>query len=125
MSMNSHVKHIVRILNDYAGTENARWPLTNNGWSYKELKATCKALGLKTQGKKSDLIDRLVSATPTAEQMQAVKDYAETVGEGWKDSLLVDWRRSGTQVWALRDRYHLLQQVRNTLGPKWLVLLDF
>lgn len=60
------------------------------------------------------------NAQPTAEQLQAIRDYAAAVGSNWKASLRRDWMRSGTDVWEVRDRYYLLQQVRNTFGPSWL-----
>ena len=61
---------------------------------------------------------------PNREQLQALKDYAVAVGDGWKKRLLLDWMRAGTAVYELRDRYHLLQQVRNSFGPKWLARFD-
>ena len=59
-------------------------------------------------------------SAPPSEQLAALRDYAAAVGAGWKESLSGDWLRSGTDVDALRDRYHLLQQIRNRLGPRWL-----
>lgn len=63
-----------------------------------------------------------MSATkqPNAEQLQAVRDYAEAVGPDWKDWLRDDWLCGGTTIRELRDRYHLLHQVRNQFGPTWL-----
>ncbi len=58
--------------------------------------------------------------TPNKEQLEAVRDYALAVGPEWKASLSRDWMRAGTSVSSMRDRYHLLQQVRNQFGPAWL-----
>lgn len=58
--------------------------------------------------------------TLTDEQLQALKDYAKAVGPEWKKRLSLDWMRAGTEVYELRDRYGLLQQVRNRFGPSWL-----
>jgi hypothetical protein len=62
--------------------------------------------------------------TPNTEQLTAVTDYALAVGPDWKSSLSSDWMRAGTTVYELRDRYHLLQQVRNQHGPKWLATFE-
>jgi len=53
----------------------------------------------------------------TPEQLDAVKAYAHDHGTGWKESLTVDWMRGGS-TWT--GPYHLLQQVRNQHGPRWL-----
>lgn len=50
---------------------------------------------------------------PTAEQIEALKAYASENGRYWKAALLLDWscdRTSGA-----------LQELRNTLGPSWLL----
>ena len=54
----------------------------------------------------------------TPEQLDAVKAYAEDHGIGWKESLRSDWMNSGSK-WS--GPYHLLQQIRNQHGPRWLV----
>ncbi len=56
--------------------------------------------------------------TLTPEQLDAVKAYARDYGTTWKDSLRSDWMRSGSK-WI--GPYHLLQQIRNQHGPRWLV----
>ena len=53
---------------------------------------------------------------PTVEQWEALKAYAAEHGRTWKSKLLDDWtyaRTSGP-----------LQQVRNTFGPRWLMLIN-
>ena len=60
----------------------------------------------------------------TREQFQALRDYAEVVGEDWKRRLSRDWMRAGTDVYGFSDRYCYLQQVRNRLGPKWLASFE-
>jgi hypothetical protein len=62
--------------------------------------------------------------TPNTEQLAAVRDYALAVGPEWKASLTTDWLRAGTAVSSMRDRYHLLQQVRNKFGPAWLATFE-
>ena len=65
----------------------------------------------------------------TPEQRQALIDYADDVircrsGMGpdwptdWVQSLLIDWSRAGSR-WTGPD--HLLHQLRNQRGPRWLI----
>ena len=54
----------------------------------------------------------------TPEQLDAVKAYAHDHGISWKEELRYDWMRSGSH-WS--GPYHLLQQIRNLHGPRWLV----
>ena len=52
---------------------------------------------------------------PTLEQWAALKAYAREHGRTWKSRLLDDWtyaRTSGP-----------LQQLRNSFGPRWLLLV--
>lgn len=54
-----------------------------------------------------------MSALPSAEQVAALRAYAKEHGRTWKSRLLFDWtegRSSGP-----------LQEVRNQLGPSWLM----
>ena len=55
--------------------------------------------------------------TPTQEQLEALRAYAEWAGRDWKQRLALDWMRAGSE-WD--GPYHLLHQVRNRLGPAWL-----
>lgn len=53
---------------------------------------------------------------PTEDQWNALVAYAAEHGRTWKSQLLKDWERSAAG--------ELLQQVRNTFGPRWLMLID-
>ncbi len=55
--------------------------------------------------------------SPNREQVIALQQYAEEMGEFWKDALRVDWLRG--------SRPGLLQQVRNQGGPQWLLDWEF
>jgi len=55
--------------------------------------------------------------TPNAEQLEAVKAFATKHGRTWKDKLLTAWMNGAD---AREPNGHLLRQVRNTLGPRWL-----
>lgn len=70
-------------------------------------------------------MDMSTAKTLTAEQFQALKSYAENEGEDWKMRLSIDWMRAGTDKWHAKETYHLLHQVRNRLGPKWLASFKF
>jgi len=54
----------------------------------------------------------------TAEQEKALQDYAAKHGSQWKDRLMTSWRAGG-------NHGPLLQQVRNTFGPSWLMGFRF
>ena len=53
----------------------------------------------------------------TEEQDAAIQAYAEYHGKNWKKQLLDDLL---TGKDASRPNGHLLRQVRNQFGPKWL-----
>ena len=53
----------------------------------------------------------------TEEQERALQDYKSTHGRYWKHNLKRDWL---TGKDASRPNGHLLRQVRNQFGPKWL-----
>lgn len=53
----------------------------------------------------------------TPEQSSRVRLFAESYGAGWKEELLNFWL-TGKDA-QLADG-HLLRQVRNNFGPKWL-----
>lgn len=61
---------------------------------------------------------------PNEAQLAAVRSYAENEGEGWKAKLRIDWDRAGTDKWHARETYHLLQQLRNNFGPRWLATFE-
>lgn len=56
-------------------------------------------------------------AGPTAEQLAAVAAFAARHGRTWRADLAAAWL-SGTD--AAAPGGHLLRQVRNTYGPRWL-----
>lgn len=57
---------------------------------------------------------------PTFEQERRLRLFAESGGQGWKDTLQNLWL-TGRDA-ALPDG-HLLRQIRNDLGPSWLANL--
>lgn len=57
----------------------------------------------------------------TPEQAARIKLFAESYGEEWKDELLGFWL-TGKDA-QLKDG-HLLRQVRNQFGPRWLMAVD-
>lgn len=56
--------------------------------------------------------------TPTPEQMQAVRTWAEQYGRRWKAALRDAWMTGNYD--GFEDANHL-QQLRNQFGPAWLV----
>lgn len=60
--------------------------------------------------------------SPTAEQIEAMKRFAAAHGRCWKQELREAWMSGYYPQTGLQendDAY--LQQVRNTLGPGWLI----
>ncbi len=55
---------------------------------------------------------------PTTDQIQALKDFAKIHGHHWKSVLRDAWMDGDYQGF---EHSHLLQQIRNTLGPGWLM----
>jgi hypothetical protein len=55
--------------------------------------------------------------TPTPEQLDALRAFAAKYGRFWKDVLLTKWI-TGTD--ANEPNGHLLRQVRNQGGPRYL-----
>ena len=51
----------------------------------------------------------------SAEQIEALRAYRDPHGRRWKSRLLVEWHSS------TGDEGPELRQVRNTLGPSWLL----
>ena len=68
------------------------------------------------------LPDNFMKKQPTPEQAAALKAYAKQHGRLWKGELRNAWM-TGVYDRATIEREHdgLLQQVRNTLGPSWLI----
>jgi len=60
---------------------------------------------------------------PTVEQWEALKAYAAEHGRTWKAQLRNEWMNACQGIGDL-DQQALLQQVRNTFGPRWLMLVD-
>lgn len=58
---------------------------------------------------------------PTNEQLAALRTFANANGRTWKSKLRHCWEISRYDDYPGTDRYDLLQTVRNTLGPSWLV----
>jgi hypothetical protein len=56
---------------------------------------------------------------PTAEQLTALRQYAAEKGRTWKRELSIDWMHARAQVRGQLSPE--LQQVRNQLGPTWLL----
>ena len=57
----------------------------------------------------------------TDEQAEALVSYIKWCKERkveWRQRLSTDWMRAGSD-WS--GPYHLLHQIRNRLGPRWLV----
>lgn len=57
-------------------------------------------------------------AQPSPDQASAVLGFAEEHGRNWKSALSTCWMRASYEG---REDGHLLQQVRNQLGPSWLI----
>ena len=55
---------------------------------------------------------------PSTEQVEALKAWAALYGRNWKSALRSAWMDVNYHGFA---DSHLLQQVRNTFGPSWLV----
>lgn len=58
------------------------------------------------------------TAWPTTEQIQALKEFAKIHGRNWKSVLRDAWMDGDYQGF---ENCHLLQQIRNTFGPGWLI----
>lgn len=54
---------------------------------------------------------------PNPEQLEAVKAFAARHGRDWRDALALAWMTGSD---ANQPAGHLLRQVRNTCGPRWL-----
>ena len=58
---------------------------------------------------------------PNDEQLQALKDFAAANGRYWKQNLRHCWETGLYSHYKGTDRQDLLQQVRNSFGPTWLM----
>ena len=58
----------------------------------------------------------------TAEQQKALNEYRAKVGERWKEQLMADWMRGGSNLY--RGEWAYLQQVRNAFGAKIFTEMD-
>jgi hypothetical protein len=56
--------------------------------------------------------------TLTAEQLEALQQFAKQYGRTWKSALREAWM---TGDYGTFETSNLLQQIRNTFGPSWLV----
>lgn len=55
---------------------------------------------------------------PNAEQIDALREWAALYGRNWKSALRTAWMDVEYKGF---EKGYLLQQVRNTFGPSWLV----
>jgi len=58
---------------------------------------------------------------PNAEQLWALRTFAALNGRTWKSCLRHAWETGMYAEHGAADYSNLLQQVRNTFGPSWLV----
>ena len=58
---------------------------------------------------------------PTPEQMQAIFTFANANGRDWKSDLRHCWEAGCYSSYNGTKRCDLLQQIRNSFGPSWLV----
>jgi hypothetical protein len=63
--------------------------------------------------------------TISAEQLAALRTFATANGAQWKSKLNVAWMTGRYNDYNGTEEYGLLQQVRNTFGPSWLVKFSF
>ena len=61
---------------------------------------------------------RLYEGFPSAEQIEALTQFAAVHGRNWKSVLRNAWMDGDYQGF---ENSHLLQQVRNTFGPSFLI----
>jgi hypothetical protein len=58
---------------------------------------------------------------PSKEQVEALKAWAALYGRNWKAPLRDAWMTGDYGSFQYTDTSALLQQVRNSFGPSWLV----
>lgn len=59
---------------------------------------------------------RLFAMELSKEQQQAIDEYRTLAGRRWKEQLMADWMRGGSNIY--RGEWAYLQQVRNAFGSK-------
>lgn len=59
--------------------------------------------------------------TPTVEQLQALLGFAKANGRTWKSNLRHCWETGRYSDYNGANRCDLLQQIRNSFGPSWLI----
>ena len=57
---------------------------------------------------------------PNAEQIAAVRNFAARWGREWKSKLRESWMSGYPAIERQTGEMHLLQQVRNRFGSRWL-----
>lgn len=65
-----------------------------------------------------DVHGRPHTAPPTPEQLAAVERFKARHGRNWRSALLDCWAQ-GTEH-KYREDSHLLRQLRNQQGPRWV-----
>lgn len=63
--------------------------------------------------------------TLSTDQLGTLRVFADANGRSWKSKLSVAWSTGRYDDYSGTDEYGLLQQVRNTFGPMWLVKFAF
>ena len=61
----------------------------------------------------------------TEEQLAALRTFADANGRAWRFNLSTAWSNGRYCDYNGADEYGLLQQIRNTFGPRWLVRFRF
>lgn len=64
---------------------------------------------------------RAMAALPSQRQLAALHEFAAANGRIWKSNLNACWQNGNYQDFPGTGQSHLLQQIRNTFGPSWLV----
>ena len=52
----------------------------------------------------------------TPEQQQALDEYRTLAGKRWREKLMADWMRGGSNLY--RGEWTYLQEIRNAFGAK-------
>lgn len=67
------------------------------------------------------IIARAMAAMPSQRQLAALNAFADANGRIWKSNLNACWQSGNYQDFPGTEKSYLLQQIRNTFGPSWLV----